>query len=97
MFPYTCEKCGGAYVRCGYDKCKIKNCSGGQFCYEDNVVILVNGKKYDGVYDGYGQVYVGKETIYIPTEFNEHIDSWRVKLEYNPEKTKVTIYCKSCF
>jgi len=41
IFPYTCEKCGGSYKRCGYDKCENKDCFGSQFCYEDNVIILV--------------------------------------------------------
>ena len=75
MFPYTCEECGGSYMRCGYDKCVTKNCSGGQFCYEDNVVILVNGKRYDGVYDGYGQVYVSSIKDKKDKSISSHRDS----------------------
>ena len=90
IFPYTCENCGGAYARCGYKKCKENNCSGGQFCYEDNVVILVDEKKFFGVYDGYGRVKIDDGTIYIPSEFEEYIESWGIKLTYDPKNTKVT-------
>lgn len=95
MFPYMCECCGGAYKRCGYKNCK-NDCSGGQFCYEDNVVIFVNGKKFNGIYDGYGRVKTDDGTIYIPSEFNEFIDSWGINLTYDAQNTKVIIYCKSC-
>ena len=34
------------------------DCKGGQFCWEDEVVLYVNGKKYDNfLYGGYGEVY----------------------------------------
>lgn len=102
VFPYTCEICGGAYERCGNNDC-VDDCDGGQFCYETEVVVVVNkkygkkGRVYDGVYDGYGQVETEDGTIYIPSEFNEFIDDWCVNLTYDPNKTNIIIYCKSCF
>ena len=45
-FPYECVKCGGAYERCGAN-CdpadKENGCGGegGQFCWEDEVVCIV--------------------------------------------------------
>jgi hypothetical protein len=98
IFPYKCECCGGAYRRCCYKNCRKDNCSGGQFCYEDDVVIFVDGEKFTGVYDGYGQVETDDGAIYIPSEFNEYIDGWGcVNLTYDPENTNVIIYCKSCY
>ncbi len=46
FFPYECVKCGGAYERCGA-KCDPADTEsgcggeGGQFCYEDKVVCIV--------------------------------------------------------
>jgi hypothetical protein len=96
MFPYTCGTCSGAYKRCGYKNCE-NDCPGGQFCYEDDVVIFVNGNKFTGVYNGYGQVETDNGTIYIPSEFDEFIEGWGTKLTYDPKNTKVIIYCKSCY
>lgn len=93
MFPYTCGYCGGAYERCGVNK----DCEGGQFCWEDDVIILVNGKRFEGVYDGYGQVETLDHEIYIPSEFNEFIEEWDLNLTYDPEETQVDIYCRSCY
>ncbi len=47
FFPYDCVKCGGAYERCGAkcDPADTKSgCGGegGQFCYEDTVVCIVD-------------------------------------------------------
>lgn len=95
LFPYTCEACGGGYERCGV--VEHKNCSGGQFCYEDNVVIFVNEERFDGVYNGYGQVETSDHDIYIPSEFNEFIDDWNIELTYDPKQTCVMIYCRGCF
>lgn len=95
MFPYTCEYCGGAYERCGQND--HENCDGGQFCWEDDVVIFVDGERFDGIYNGYGQVETSDGTIYIPSEFNEFIDGWGLDLNYDPEEIEVVIYCKSCY
>ncbi len=46
QFPYECVKCGGGFIRCGA-KCdpadKENGCGGegGQFCWEDTVVCIV--------------------------------------------------------
>ena len=47
LFPYECIKCGGAYERCA-TKCNPadtgNSCGGigGQFCWEDTVVCIVD-------------------------------------------------------
>jgi hypothetical protein len=91
-FPYTCEKCGGAYQRCAIHS----NCQGGQFCWETNVVLLVNGEPKSGEYDGYGRVWVGSE-LFVPSEFNKFIPNWFLDLNYDWEKTDVKIFCQSCY
>jgi hypothetical protein len=99
IFPYTCELCGGGYQRCALSEIDEEHhdCEGGQFCYEEDVVILVNGKKFDGVYNGYGEVEVTDGTIYVPSEFAEYIDGWGTRLTYDRDTTRVEIYCQSCF
>lgn len=95
IFPYTCEACGGADVKCCNERCE-EGCTGGQFCYRDEVVIFVNDKRIEGVYDGYGQVKINENHIYIPSEFNEFINDWKVELSYDPKQTNIIIYCKGC-
>lgn len=98
IFPYTCKACGGAYERCALTNDEDhSDCNGGQFCYSEEVVIFVNGERFEGIYDGYGQVETEDGTIYIPSEFNEYIDGWGTNnLTYDPEDTNIIIYCKSC-
>ena len=98
IFPYTCEICGGGYKRCGNKKNCERYCTGGQMCYEDNVVVkLDNGEIIFGIYDGYGRILSNKEdnNIYIPIEFEEFIPHWRI--DTNRKIQLVNVYCKSCY
>ena len=81
---------GGVYCSdCGYHEedghgkdghesgCKgsFEKCEGGQFCYQDSVVILVidTGKVKHGFYDEYGGVDVYNDPVkYIPIEFERY-------------------------
>ena len=42
MFPYTCVVCGGGYKRCGQElhQDQDEECAGGQFCWEDEAVVV---------------------------------------------------------
>lgn len=99
IFPYTCQKCGGGYNRCGNQGNCEPDCLGGQMCYEETVVIeLANGEIVFGSYSGYGYMTsdAKKNTIFIPTEFEEFLPDWtfskRKKIQLVP-----TVYCRSCY
>ena len=65
MFPYECDKCRGGDFRCGNKFCSIPNCKGSQFCWDNNVIIILIKEsktlKFEVEYDGYGKVYVDTE------------------------------------
>ena len=99
QFPYYCESCGGAYSRCALrdqgDRGHIR-CEGGQFCWEDNVVLYVNGKKYDNCsYSGYGEVYTEDNESYSVKNGNDGVIYYE-EPDDPQKKLKVKVYCKSC-
>jgi hypothetical protein len=51
MNPYICEVCGGSYNRCGNKNCQETNCSGSQYCWEDEAVLLIVGTKINNYCD----------------------------------------------
>ena len=75
LFSYECDKCRGGYYRCGTDYCEV-NCKGGQCCWEDDMVLVLNkdGKKLvlENTYDGYGRMYLKKTEEVLP-----HLWKWK--------------------
>ncbi len=65
LFPYECDKCRGGDFRCGSTVCK-STCKGGQFCWEERVVLVLakDSKKivFESIYDGYGRIYINLES-----------------------------------
>ena len=64
LFPYECDKCRGAYHRCGRQDpdcyCRGK---GSQCCWEEEVILVLVNKgfpdqmlKIESNYDGYGRI-----------------------------------------
>jgi hypothetical protein len=105
--PYECSLCGGGYQRCGRQAgqenedgpCEEAECKGDQFCWEENVVVvLLNGpnagKWFEAKYKGYGEVH--------PLDQLPDPEGWRyVDAEFwadvEPEKSwAVQIFCRSC-
>lgn len=118
-FPYECVKCGGGYKRCGnqkehakinYDEKAIYWCDGGQFCWENSLIIQIegtDGKTYyiSGIYSGYGYAE------FYPNDINlkkaqailsrVHIHSQEFQ-EYfddwgNVDLVAKSFICQSCF
>ena len=69
LFPYECDKCRGAYHRCGRQD---PNCycqgKGSQCCWEEEVILVLLNKGFPGQrvsiesnYDGYGRIYLTEE------------------------------------
>lgn len=96
-FPYNCQICGGAYNRCGYSK--HKNCPGGQFCFEEKVVVNINNKIIKKCkYDGYGRIFDSDDKLYIPNDLLEFFSDYEKNLlEYNWKESYVVVYCASCY
>lgn len=106
QFPYQCPKCQGGYSRCGRpeehllitdpDNREVRWCEGGQFCWEDPLVMTIrgtNGKTYylAGRYTGYGNVKMDKITIHS-LEFEKHFKIWG-DVDYIAQN----FICQSCF
>lgn len=73
LFPYECDKCRGAYHRCGRQEpdCYCQ-CKGSQCCWEEEVVLVLLNKGFPdqmliivSSYDGYGRIYLTKEEVNI--------------------------------
>jgi hypothetical protein len=94
-FPYTCKKCGGADKRCGtkHEPYEL-GCDGGQFCWEDTVVVTVNGIHYRGTYTGYGSAHltISPNIEVHSREFEEYFKGWGTVM-YACD----AITCASCF
>ena len=105
LFPYDCEVCGGGFQRCGV--LKHQNCLGGQFCFEENVIIKINNQYYQGLYDGDGYVKIKKtinnekNTLYnknaYPIKFHKFFDNWFLQQKVKNPIIASEIYCNSCF
>ncbi len=47
-FPYDCEKCGGAYERCGQGGShEGEKCEGDQFCWEPEAILTLDPEQFD--------------------------------------------------
>jgi hypothetical protein len=51
MNPYICEKCGGSFNRCGNKNCQNTDCNGGQYCWEDEAILVITGTKINNYCD----------------------------------------------
>ena len=69
LFPYECDKCRGAYHRCGRQD---PNCycqgKGSQCCWEEEVILVLVNKgfphqmlKIESNYDGYGRITLNEK------------------------------------
>lgn len=89
-----------------------EKCEGGQFCWEENVVIVpfkhqkyinfkISEKKLEGKYEGYGIVNVKDypNLDFIPVEFEEFINDWYTGFNIPEGKVVLVkrIYCESCY
>ena len=94
IFPYTCVACGGAYKRCCDKACEERpDCPGGQFCFSEDVVVVIAGKPIPGKYTGYGTVETKLGEVFL-TEFHE---AWKAWDEKPTDLVTGVIYCKECY
>tara|TARA_B100000745_G_C20109697_1_gene379810 strand:+ start:406 stop:1023 length:618 start_codon:yes stop_codon:yes gene_type:complete len=98
LFPYDCPICGGGEERCGtthddYDSDYC--CSGGQCCWENDVIFKEFGSNcYElGYYSGYGYLNKDNEEIQSNT-FKDYFSSWQITWR---DKIAENFMCKSCF
>jgi len=107
-FPYACPICGGGYIRCGKqcehveidDDDEVYLCPGGQFCWDDNLIVKIkgiNGQTYylKGIYVGYGYVEIeenDKSLKIYSSEFSEYFSCWG-SVTYIAE----SFICERCF
>ena len=96
MFTYECEKCGGGEERCGRSH---KNCKGGQFCWEDDMVFKFGRSKIYGHYDGYGRMGINDDDAKRPMfqGMRGVVLNGRNEFELEDVIGMGKIYCKSCF
>lgn len=47
MFPYICQECGGGDERCCSDECEEVDCEGGQFCWSESAICVIDDIKLD--------------------------------------------------
>jgi hypothetical protein len=50
QFPYLCEKCGGGDERCCNESCEEEDCMGGQFCWSESAICVIDDIKLDERY-----------------------------------------------
>ena len=97
------------------DNCNCKNiyftkcyCEGGQFCWEQNVMVNVNGKWNKGIYEGYGYVIINasenrklyddtKGEKVFPLCFSKYWEYWDETSGENAFLVATEIYCLSCY
>ena len=82
------------------DDDKIYKCSGGQFCWEDEVYFLYKNVLYLGTYNAYGMVYTSDKNGTILIDNNEKFPvSDENGFLANPDLSEdlfVNVWCKSC-
>lgn len=104
QFPYECPTCGGGYKRCGTDHSfsseDDEECEGGQFCWNENVIIEINfnGKKIylkGCKYTGYGNVILPDHEKFLvhSNEFSEYFIHWNHNY---PISYCNKFYCEDC-